>query len=476
MLSENNASKIIKRLMVETAKLANSNQLEEKIDRLVIEMIPKSETANRCCIYKDRAVIKYRLMAILGHSIEDEQDELKPLREYATEALNRTNITEPVLTVIDEACSACPKGRHFVTDVCRGCVARPCLVNCPKDAISMENGRARIDEKKCINCGICLKVCPYNAIVNIPVPCENACPVNAISKDENGKEQIDYSKCIFCGRCMLACPFGAIMERSQIIDVLNAIENKKKVVALIAPSVAGQFPCEFEKLLGAIFECGFSDVVEVAKGADLTAKHEAEEFFEKISAGQKFMTSSCCPVYKQAAKKHIPELTEFISTTPTPMEFTGEIAKENDPTCITVFIGPCIAKRQEAIEGNHIDYVLTAEELGAILVSKDIFVRDSKSITIANNPTAEARNFAVSGGVTDAVLQHIKSDLPIKPILIDGLDKANIRKLSRWSKGACDANFIEVMNCTGGCVGGPGNLSKPARAATRIFELSNKKI
>ncbi|ARN56462.1 monomeric [FeFe] hydrogenase [Sedimentisphaera salicampi] len=468
MLSDNNASKIIKKLLVETARLCFEGRLEEGIDRLVIDTIPKKSNANRCCVHKDRAVIKYRLMAILGHSAEEEEDELKRLSEYAGQTLQREEISEPVLTVIDEACSACPAGRHFVTNVCRGCVARPCMVNCPKDAIQIHNGRAEIDEDKCVNCGICLKVCPYNAIVEIPVPCENACPVGAISKDESGKEQIDYSKCIFCGRCMTACPFGAIMERSQIIDVARKLAEGRKVAALTAPSAAGQFPCEFSQLKGAILKAGFSEVLEVAEGADITAKKEAGEFEEKISEGQKFMTSSCCPVYKEAAKKHIPELCEFISDTPTPMEFAGRKAKEKYPGCTAVFIGPCIAKRQEALEGRSIDHVLTCEELGAILVAKDIFVRETEPAETPGQASIEARKFGASGGVTEAVKANLSGNIQIKPELIDGLDNKNIKKLADICTGKTNFNFVEVMNCKGGCVGGPGNLSTPARAAKRI--------
>ena len=79
-----------------------------------------------------------------------------------------------------------------------------------KGCIEITGGRAKIDAEKCVNCGLCMQNCPYHAIIKVPVPCEEACPVGAISKDENGKERIDYSKCIYCGACMRECPFGAM--------------------------------------------------------------------------------------------------------------------------------------------------------------------------------------------------------------------------------------------------------------------------
>lgn len=471
---ENNANRIKKSLMIEVAKLAMAGKLEEGIDRLVVDLYPRKAQLNRCCIYKDRAVVKYRLMAILGHRVEDELDEMKLLREYAAEAVERDEPNGPILTVIDTACSACSKVRHFVTNVCRGCVARPCVVNCPKDAISIVDGQAKIDSDNCVNCGKCVKVCPYHAIVYVPVPCEEACPVGAISKDETGTEHIDYDKCIFCGRCMRDCPFGAIMERSQIIDVITALRSDKKVVAMLAPSLAGQFPDDFGKVIGAVKKLGFGDVVEVAYGADITSKHEAEEFVEKIESGQRFMTSSCCPVYKQAAVKHIPELEEFISSTPTPMSFAAKMVKQQNDSAVTVFIGPCIAKRQEAMNDGDVDYVLTAEELGAMLVAGEIEVAqcDAQESTIL--PSSFGRRFAYSGGVTEAVENAMSDKTKIKPVLIDGLDKKNMKKLEMFAKRQCPGNFVEVMNCEGGCVAGPGNIGNPRLAVQRVDKLAQE--
>lgn len=149
-------------------------------------------------------------------------------------------------------------------------------MNCPKGAINFnrKTGQASIDHDKCISCGLCHKSCPYHAIVYIPVPCEEACPVKAISKDENNIEHIDETKCIYCGKCLNACPFGAIFEISQVFDILEAIRSGEQVIAIPAPSILGQFNAPIEKVYGALKQMGFADVVEVAEGAMQTTSHE----------------------------------------------------------------------------------------------------------------------------------------------------------------------------------------------------------
>ena len=287
------------RLLKELVKLWNNNELVDKIDRLPIELSPKrSKHAGRCCVHKERAVWKYKSLPLLGLDMEDETDELTPLSEYAARALDRAENGRPkdnIMCVIDEACSACVQINYEITNLCRGCTARSCQVNCPKKAVHVkESGQAWIDHDECISCGICHKSCPYHAIVYIPVPCEEACPVKAISKDEKGIEHIDESKCIYCGKCLNACPFGAIFEISQVFDVLHRIRKGEQVVAIVAPSILGQFKTTIEQVYGALKQVGFTDVIEVAQGAMDTVSNEAHELIEKLEEGQKFMTTSCC--------------------------------------------------------------------------------------------------------------------------------------------------------------------------------------
>ena len=178
---------------------------------------------------------------MLGFSIEDEINELQPLSDYASEALERDGVSGNMLTFIDEACNGCVRSQYEATSACRGCLVEACVQHCPKDAVRIEGGKSRIDPDKCIKCGKCMDACPYHAIVYIPIPCEESCPTGAISKDDTGKQVIDYKKCIFCGKCMASCPFTAVLEKSQMLDVLKRLSYGSKLVAMLAPSIAGEF-------------------------------------------------------------------------------------------------------------------------------------------------------------------------------------------------------------------------------------------
>ena len=446
------------------------NEEYQAIDRIPLEMAPKdSKDHKRCCVYKDRAILKHRIMAILGYGVEDEVDELKPLREYAEESLWREKPDKKILTIIDEACNGCVQVNYFITNVCQGCLARPCIVNCPKDAIYMEKGHAVIEQDKCINCGLCLKACPYHAIVHIEVPCEAACPVNAISRDVRGKEIIDFDKCIFCGRCQEECPFGAIVERSHVVDILKYIKAGKQVVALIAPAVAGQFPVGIEKLVTGIKKLGFTDVIEVARGADITTANETKELQERLAHGHQFMTTSCCPAYKQTVEKHIPELKPFVSETKSPMWYTAEIAQQEYPDAIKVFISPCVAKKSEAQTTPHLDYVLSIEELGVLFVAKHIELSTLEPTPLKTVPSAHGREYALVGSVAGSIQAK---DPSVVPVIVNGISVQTLRDLRNIAKGNVNGNLVEVMTCEQGCVGGTHGLCSAKMAGKRINDIT----
>ena len=428
MAFTNNVMIVRHGLMAKLVKLWKENRLLDEIDRLPIELSPrKSKVIGRCCVHKERAVWKYKTLPLLGFDMQDEIDELTPLSEYAKRALLRPeNKKDNLMCVVDEACSSCVQVNYEITNLCRGCVARSCYMNCPKDAIQFKkNGQARIDHDTCISCGKCHQNCPYHAIVYIPIPCEEVCPVKAISKDEYGVEHIDESKCIYCGKCINACPFGAIFEISQVFDILQRLRNKEQIVAIVAPSILAQFSAPVESVYGAIKAMGFTEIVEVAQGAMETTRREAEELKEKLEEGQPFMTTSCCPSYVQLAEKHIPDLKKYISSTGSPMYYTARLVKQKYPDCKIVFIGPCVAKRKEVKMDPAVDFTLTFEEIGSILEGLDIKVEEAKPFSVLFNSVREAHGFAQSGGVINAVKVYLKEEQ------VNAVQVANLTKKER---------------------------------------------
>ena len=443
--------------------------LETHAYRIPFQVIPRdSKSSVRCCIYKERAVFRARTLAALGCSIE-EDDEATSINEYAKEALLRKDIPAVPLTVLDIACKACVKARHIVTEACQGCLARHCQQACKFGAISVDHNKSKIDPDKCRNCGMCQASCPYNAITYVPVPCEQACPVDAIHKDEAGFAKINFDKCISCGHCIDACPFGAIMERSHLIDVLTCIKSTRKVCAMIAPSIVGQFDCTLGQLITALKQAGFDKVTEVALGADITTANEARELVERLEKGAKFMTTSCCSAWMQAVKKHLPALKEFVSHTKTPAGYTAEIEKHNG--YMTVFIGPCVSKRAEAMEDMNIDYVMTYEEIGALLEARNIRPQDCEETPLDPEISGEARYYGVTGGVAQAVEQALNGKRAIKKLTLNGLDKKAMLLLNAYAKGTGDFQLLEVMSCKGGCIGGPCTLKRQADVIKPIQEI-----
>ena len=468
----NNAANVKRDLLVHIARLQMDGKLDtSEISRIPKELAPRDKQPITCCIFHDRELLKMRILARMGISVE-QYEESKLLEDYAKEALAREKPTWPMLTVLHDACNACVKQDYIVTNACQGCFARPCMMNCPKKAIHIKH-HAHIDADKCIHCGICAQNCPYHAIIKIPVPCEEACPVGAITKGEDGREQIDYHKCIFCGNCMRNCPFGAMMDKSQLVDVIKHIMKKeKKVVAMYAPSIVSQFSASCEQFEEALRQCGFDKIMEVATGADVCAKHEAAEFEERMARGDKLMTTSCCSAYVRAVKKHVPDLIPCISNTKSPMHYIAEIAKQKYPDCVSVFIGPCLAKRREGFTDDFVDYVISVEELNAFFIAKKIDPAKVQGEPKTKKSSKLGRGFAASGGVAKAVEANMKNPSVLKLDVINGLDKNGMKKLKmygeinagRMEMNETHGNLVEVMACESGCISGPCVIVNPKKA------------
>ncbi|ALO16188.1 Iron hydrogenase 1 [Salinivirga cyanobacteriivorans] len=461
--NKNNASIIRKDLLIRLYRELLNNDTAN-VDRIPIIIKPRGREPWRCCVYKDRAVLKYKIMSMLGYSEADEKDELTPLSWYAEHPKGTNSF---YLNLIEEACSNCPPPSYVVTNLCRGCEARPCQFNCPKDAVSFQNGQAVINAESCINCGKCMRECPYNAIHYQPRPCEDVCPVDAIYQNPKGYEEIDMEKCILCGRCLQSCPFGAVIPSSDFPVVLDEMKSEIPVVAIVAPAVAGQFRTSLEKIYAAIRNVGFDEVYEVAEGAEKTASLECAELLHlQTQKEHPGLMSSCCPAWVNFVKGNKKEWNAHISETPSPMVLSAQSVKEKIPNAKVVFIGPCLAKKEEAHYSAEVDYAITFEELGALFVAAGIEVANQEADSMPEKTPEIGRGFSASGGVAHAIEKV--AGQKINAHIVNGIDKISIRQMAKAVKDK-KTDFFEVMCCEEGCLGGSQSLTS-ANEARRIIK------
>jgi iron only hydrogenase large subunit-like protein len=217
---------------------------------------------------------------------------------------------------------------------------------------------------------------------------------------------------------------------------------------------------------------GFDRVVEVAVGADMCTIEEAKDFLEKVPAEQPFMATSCCPAWHSMVHKLFPAQSGNISMTLTPMVFTARLMKKKYPGCKVVFVGPCAAKKLEAIRADirsDVDFVLTFEELQGMFEAKEVNFETITPAEAMNEGTAAGRGFAVSGGVAQAVtdlIHQTNPDLEIKTARAEGLREC--RKLMTLANvGKYNGYLLEGMACPGGCVAGAGTLL-PVELAAKV--------
>ena len=472
----------------EVARMAYHTEwpVDKRIEELPYEIIPGEVGNFRNDVFLERAIVGERLRLAMGLPCRG-AGEHAPLSDNI-EAADKpeTYYTPPLINVIKFACNGCAEKRVFVTDGCQGCLAHPCEEVCPKDAVKLDrtNGRAKIDDDKCIRCGRCADVCAYHAIIIQDRPCAAACGMDAIRTDENGKADIDYDKCVSCGMCLVNCPFGAISDKSQIFQVIRSIQAGEKVYAAIAPAFVGQFGPKVTpgKLRSAMRALGFTDIFEVAIGADLCATQEAIDFVQEVPEKIPFMGTSCCPAWSVMAKKLFPEFKDCISMALTPMTLTARLIKRHHPDAKVVFIGPCAAKKLEAMRTSvrsDVDFVLTFEEMAGIFEAKHLDVEAMEEDPDGvNDASADGRNFAVAGGVAKSVVDVIHQQFPDKEIKVvnaEGLREC--RKMMTLAKaGKYNGYLLEGMACPGGCVAGAGTMQpiKKSQAAVNLYASKAK--
>ena len=364
----------------------------------------------------------------------------------------------------------------------------------------------KFDSSRCINCGRCVRVCREVQHVGILTPSRRGPATQVSTFMDKGMGNVD---CTGCGQCLLVCPVGAIQENFEINQVWAAIADPKKhVVVQVAPSVRFTIGEEFgakagvnleKQMVTALRKLKFDQVFDTVFTADLTIMEEAAEFIKRFTEGAKLpLITSCCPGWIRFAEDHLPELKDNLSTCKSPQQMFGALLKSYyaekkvlDPKdIVSVSVMPCTAKktecmRPEMIENGiyDVDYVLTTRELASMIQSRGMHLPDlpeDKYDAPFGITTGAGVLFGVSGGVMEAALRTAyelitKEELPkiefddvrglkgiksaeidikgtkIKIAVANGLENS-------WQllKHVDDYHFIEIMACTGGCIGGGG--------------------
>ncbi|WP_371380122.1 4Fe-4S dicluster domain-containing protein [Sporomusa aerivorans] len=460
--------RIRSKVLAEITKLTYENRLEKDIAGVMDIIVSEEGPRYRCCVHKEKAVLRQRINLTLSQPLNITQE------EAAEGAMAGKVEAMPVISVLPEACDQCPIDKYLVTDACRNCLAHNCINSCPKKAIMVVQNRAYIDKSRCVECGLCKRSCQYGAIIEISRPCERACAVKAIVAGGDRKAVIDQEKCVECGSCREACPFGAISDSSVLVQVIQQILAGKQVYAMLAPAFAGHFGPRTKpgQIVDAIKQLGFSEVKEVAYGADIVTLNEAEEFLATVPNERPFMTSSCCPAFVSMVEKHYPDVTPMVSSTVSPMIATARLTKASNPEAVTVFIGPCIAKKAEARKyAELVDYALTFEELAAMITGKGMDMDFMLDKEFQSSASSTANGFACAGGVAKAVQAAVGGIDPavvVKPLNAEGLENC-AEAVIQLRSGKTEANFLEGMSCPGGCIGGPGGLAN-ARVAKKLVD------
>ena len=466
-------------LTVWVAFTATPENLGSELEAIPYRLVDESMENYPEQVYRIRAVVSEQVRLAMGLSLRPED---KPV--HLTAGVEESNIDQkyyepPLMQVIPSACSGCEENRYEVSDQCKGCFAHPCRQVCPVGAITMVKGRSYIDQQKCIKCGKCKANCPYDAIAKKERPCQRACGVGAIGSDAFGRAQINNEKCVSCGMCMVSCPFGAISDKSQLFQLIRCLSQGGQVVAEIAPAFVGQFGPNINprNIKAALQQLGFSQVYEVALGADIGAVTEAHEYVNKVVTGElPFLLTSCCSSWVMLTRKYFPDLVGQVSQELTPMVATARTIKKEHPNAKVVFIGPCAAKKLEAMREDirsDVDFVITFEELLAMFDAKGIDLSQFEAESSFHDATGAGRSYAAAGGVAAAIQKCVNEYYPGTPVQIqhaEGL--ADCRKILTLAKaGKMNGCLIEGMACPGGCIAGAGTNIEIAKARKALQEF-----
>lgn len=432
--------------------------------------------------------------------------------------MNRKNTVELILSQHDGHCVACVRSgncslQKLANDL--NIIDLPFHQNLELTPWNQDFPLIR-DSKKCIKCMRCIQICDKIQSLNV-WDVESTGSRTTVHVSKNRK--IEGADCSLCGQCITHCPTGALRERDDTSKVWKAIDNPQKItVVQVAPAVRTAWgealglsrkEATMGKITDSLKRLGFDYVFDTTFSADLTIMEEGSEFVKRFTSGElkdRPMFTSCCPGWIRFIKSQYPHLVKHLSTAKSPQQMFGAVMKTYfaksigvDPNNIcTVSIMPCVAKKgernmelfYEEYAGHDIDIVLTTRELTRMIRAAHIepsTLQDIPCDDLMQDGSGAGVIFGATGGVMEAALRSAYflitgknpdadafknvrrtredeftmtaevpiGDITVQAAIVSGL--GNTRHLiERIERGEVHYDFVEVMACPGGCVGGGG--------------------
>lgn len=425
----------------------------------------------------------------------------------------QVSILQLMLANHHKDCLSCPRNQNC--DLQRLCsrfnILKSPLPNVVKDEPRIETNPSIVrDPSKCIRCGRCIRACKDVQGIAALTYAGRSSDIVVTTAFNKPMEKTD---CVLCGQCSLVCPTGAIVEKDDTQKVLDALQNPKKhVIVQVAPAVRVALGDAFGMQPGAIMTrqmvtalklLGFDSVFDTNFGADLTIMEEGYEFLNRLNNnGVLPMMTSCSPGWVNYVEKHFPDYRDHLSSAKSPMSMFGAIAKTYYPEkagldvndIVTVAVMPCTAKKYEASRPEmgrngqqDVDIVLTTRELIKLIKYVGLSLTELPESDF-DSPLGVGSGagaiFGATGGVMEAALRTVYEKVTGKTLKkleftavrgFEGIKEAtvtingrdirlavvhtlkNARKImEQVKKGISPYDFIEVMACPGGCIGGGG--------------------
>ncbi|MBQ5419809.1 MAG: (2Fe-2S)-binding protein, partial [Selenomonas sp.] len=425
----------------------------------------------------------------------------------------QVSILQLMLANHHKDCLSCPRNQNCdLQKLCsRFNILKSHLPSVVKEEPRIETNPAIVrDPSKCIRCGRCIRACKDVQGIAALTYAGRSSDITVTTAFNKPMEQTD---CILCGQCSLVCPTGAIVEKDDTQKVLDALQDKTKhVIVQVAPSVRVALGDAFGLEPGAIVTgqmvtalklLGFDKVFDTNFGADLTIMEEAHEFLHRLEHGGVFpMMTSCSPGWVNYMEKHFPACIDHLSSAKSPMSMFGAIAKTyyaekaglKPAEIVTVSIMPCTAKKFEAARPEmgrdgyrDVDIVLTTRELIKLIKYVGLSIGklpENDFDSPLGLSTGAGAIFGATGGVMEAALRTVYEKVTGKTLEklefmdvrgFDGIKECTVSLpgrdvhiavahtlknariiMEQVKKGTSPYDFIEIMACPGGCIGGGG--------------------